>query len=76
MRSQATPRFWHRLKDLPTEVQRLAVKNYRLWQANPNHPSLRYRRLEGTENLVTLRVGDHYRALGLLETGIVHWIGP
>ena len=78
MRSQATPRFWHLLKDLPTDVQRLAVKNYRLWQANPNHPSLRYRRLEGRENLATVRIGDHYRALGLLETGIVVWIwiGP
>jgi hypothetical protein len=39
---------------------------------------LRYRRLEGRENLVTVRIGDHYRALGLLEAGIVDWIwiGP
>ena len=74
MRSQATPRFWHLLKNLPTEVQRLAVKNYRLWQADANHPSLRYRRLEGRGNLATVRIGDHYRALGLLEPGMVLWI--
>src|SRR5260370_23163377 len=75
MRSQATPRFWQLFKDLPTGVQRLAVKNYRLWRANPNHPSLRYRRLEGRENLVTVRIGNHYRALGLIESGIVvKWI--
>jgi hypothetical protein len=78
VRSQATPRFWHLLKDLPTDVQRLAVKNYRLWQENPSHPSLRYRRLEGRINLVTVRIGDHYRALGLLESSSVLWIwiGP
>jgi hypothetical protein len=78
MRSRATPRFWHLFKDLPADVQRLAIKNYRLWQTNPSHPSLRYRRLEGRENLVTVRIGDHYRALGLLEPGIVDWIwvGP
>jgi hypothetical protein len=78
MRSQATPRFWHLFKELPADVQRLAAKNYRLWRADPNHPSLRYRRLVGRENLVTVRIGDHYRALGFLEPGLVVWIwiGP
>ena len=64
MRSQAAPRFWRLFQDLPEDIQRLAVKNYRLWQTDPNHPSLRFRRLEGRENLVTVRVGDSYRALG------------
>jgi hypothetical protein len=73
MRSQATPRFWHLFKDLPADVQRLAVKNYRLWQANPNHPSLRYRRLEGRDNLVTVRIGDHYRALASWNPAL--WFG-
>jgi len=53
---------------------RLAVKNYSLWRVNPNHPSLRFRRLEGRENLATVRVGDQCRALGLMEPGIVVWI--
>ena len=67
MKSQASPRFWQLFQDLPPDVQRLAVKNYRLWQVNPNHPSL-----------VTVRIGGHYRALGLIEPGIVVWIwiGP
>jgi hypothetical protein len=74
MRSQATPRFWRLFHALPAEVQRLAVKAYRLWQVNPHHPSLRYRRLEGREDLVTVRIGDHYRVVGLLEPGVVIWI--
>ena len=78
MKSQATPRFWHLFKELPTNVQRLATKSYRLWRANPSHPSLRYRRIAGRDNLVNVRIGDHYRALGLQEPGIVvwTWIGP
>jgi hypothetical protein len=36
---------------LPPEAQQLASKTFRLWQANPNHPSLRYRRLDHRENL-------------------------
>ena len=73
MRSHATPRFWRLFRGLPAEVRRLAVKAYHLWQENPSHPSLRYRRLEGRENLVTVR-GEHYRALDLLEAGVVEWI--
>ena len=46
MKSHAIPRFWRLFHALPPEVQRLAVKTFRLWQRNPNHPSLRYRRLE------------------------------
>lgn len=78
MKSQATPRFWELFHELPVDVQGLAVKSYRLWRVNPNHPSLRYRRLEGRDNLATVRVGNHYRALGLMEPGIVVWIwiGP
>ena len=74
MKSQATPRFWRLFHDLPQDIQRLAVKNDERWQSNPNHPSLRYRRLEGREELVTVSLGDHYRALGLLEPGLVVWI--
>ena len=56
----------------------MTVKNYKLWLANPGHPSLGYRRLRGRENLMTVRIGIHYRALALLESGGVTWIwiGP
>ena len=74
MRSRATPRFWRLFHDLAADVRRLAIKNFRLWQGNPNHPSLRYRRLGGRENLVTVRIGDHHRVVGLLESGAVEWI--
>lgn len=74
MKSHAILRFWRLFHALPPEVQRLAVKTFRLWQRNPNHPSLCYRRLEDRENLVTVRIGDHYRALGLSEPGAAAWI--
>ena len=77
MKSVATPRFWVLFHALPSEVQNLAVKNYRLWQRDPHHPSLRFRRLQGREGRFSIRVGDHYRALGELsgETMIWVWIG-
>jgi hypothetical protein len=56
------------------EVQLLAEKNYRLWKAEPSHPSLQFRRLRGYDDLFTIRVGDHYRALGVMEAGGITWI--
>lgn len=74
MRSHASQRFWRLFQDLPETIQRLAEKNYHLWQTNPSHPSLHFRRLEGREDLVTIRIGDHYRALGVLDVGTVTWV--
>ena len=58
MNSTATPRFWQRLHELPAEVQALALKNYQLWLANPQHPSLNYKRLAGTGHRFSVRVGS------------------
>ena len=77
MKSVATQRFWELFRALPDEVQNLAVKNYRLWQRDPRHPSLRFRRLQGSDDRFSIRGGDHYRALGR-QTGekmIWVWIG-
>lgn len=74
MKSVATRRFWNLFHQLPTEVQELAVKNYKLWRQEPSHPSLHFRRLKGSEDRFTVRIGDHYRALGRLSTGTVTWV--
>jgi hypothetical protein len=77
VKSTATRRFWGLFQALPPEVQDLAVKNYRLWRRNPHHPSLRFRRWQGSEDRFSIRVGDHYRTLGRLagEKMIWVWIG-
>ena len=63
---------------LPARVQQLARKNYQLWQDDESHPSLGFKRLKGgSGRRFSLRVGDHYRAVGQqLEDGIERvWIG-
>ena len=64
MTSRATRRFWKLYQELPENIQRLAVKNYRLWRENPRHPSLDFKKLAGPGERFSIRVGDHYRALG------------
>ena len=41
-----------------------AVISYRLWRRDPRHSSLRFRRLQGSEDHFSVRIGDRYRALG------------
>ena len=72
--SVATRRFWDLFQALPPDIQRLAVKNYRLWQRNPHHPSLHFRRLEGSADRFSIRVGTHYRALGRLTADTITWV--
>jgi hypothetical protein len=74
MKSVATRRFWELFGALPVDVQKLAVKNYRLWRENPNHPSLRFRLLKGSKDRFTIRIGDHYRALGRVDSKTITWI--
>jgi len=74
MKSAATRRFWTLFAALPPEVQKLATKNYRRWRQNPNHPSLQFRRLKGSENRYTIRIGAHYRALGTQSADAMRWV--
>ena len=62
MTSHATTRFWRRFGALPAEVQRAAVKQYRLWLQDPAYPSVRFKKVAGA--YWSARVTDDYRALG------------
>jgi hypothetical protein len=70
----ASPQFWRHYRQLPPEVRALADKNFQLLKADPKHPSLHFKRIH---KLWSVRVGAHYRALGLdkAEGVIWFWIG-
>ena len=77
VKSIATLRRCELFRALPSEVQNLAAKNYHLWRRNPHHPTLLFRRLQGSEDRFSIRVGEHYRAIGRRagEKMIWVWIG-
>ncbi len=58
---------------LPKEIQAQARRVYRLFRADPAHPSLRFKKVEQTENIYSVRIGLGYRALGILEGSVVTW---
>ena len=76
MKHHASSRFWHGFERLPLEVQALARRNFELLKRDPSHPSLQFKSL-GNNRWRSVRVGLHYRALGLpVEDGVLWiWIG-
>jgi hypothetical protein len=75
MKSQATNKFWHAYSVLPPTLQRLALKQYRLWANDLHHPSVEFKKVG---RYWSARVTDDYRALGVMagDTVIWFWIGP
>ncbi len=74
VKSVATRRFWNYFHNLPESVQILATKNYQLWRSDPHHPSLHFRKLRGSDDRFTVRIGEHYRAVGKLTDEKMTWI--
>ena len=77
MRSYLTDEFIACFRQLPSRIQNLARKNYRLWKQNPSHPSLQFKRVGKRKPVYSIRVGLGWRALGLNtdDTIIWFWIG-
>ncbi|HXB73973.1 MAG TPA: hypothetical protein VNY05_37385 [Candidatus Acidoferrales bacterium] len=75
--SRTTRRFWRLFSDLPTDAQREAKRAYRLFQANPAHPGLHFKKLEGEDDIYSARIGLDYRALAVMKRDRVvwYWIG-
>jgi len=67
------PRFWHHYRQLPQHVQELADENYELLKANPNHPSLHFKKVGRTKQLWSVRLGEHYRALDVEKPDGILW---
>jgi len=71
--SQITEDFLACFARLSDSVTAQARKNYRLWRQNPSQPSLHFKQIHGREALYSVRVGQGWRALGLLEGGTITW---
>ena len=68
------PAFWRLFQELPASVQQTARRNFQLLEANPRHPSLRFRNVG---RYWSARVGASYRAVAVQDGGdfVWFWIG-
>ena len=77
MQSRTTRQFWRLFSELPFDAQRNAKRVYLLFQSNPAHPGLQFKKLEGEENIYSVRIGLDYRALAVMKKDRIvwYWIG-
>ena len=73
MNSQTLPQFWKRYYELPQNVRRRASKAYRIWRQNRDAPGLHFKRVGKSRPVYSIRIGDDYRALGLLYGDAITW---
>ena len=70
MKSSTTPDFWKSYAALAQETKGKARRAYLLWRHNPRHPSLRFKK---TGELWSIRIDASYRALALMDAGVLYW---
>ena len=78
MKSHTTARFRKALAAAPLSVRQQARDAYRLFKQNPQHPSLRFKRVHATHPVYAARITLDYRAVGILDGDEIvwFWIGP
>jgi hypothetical protein len=77
MQSRTTRKFWRLFSGLPGDIQRDATRAYSLFQGNPAHPGLQFKKLEGEDDIYSARIGLDYRALAVMKKDRIvwYWIG-
>ena len=70
MKSSTTTEFWECYSRLPPQIKQLARRTYKLWAQDHNHGSLHFKQIG---RVWSIRVGLHYRALGLSKADSVEW---
>jgi hypothetical protein len=73
VKSYTDPDFWQLFARLPKEAQNQAKAAYRRWKLNPYHPGLNFKRIGQNNPLYSVRIGQHWRALGLWEGDTITW---
>jgi hypothetical protein len=68
-----TDQFMVLYRVLPEHVREQARQAYALFQQNPHHPSLRFRRVHPTRPIFSARVGIDYRVVGIRDGNDIFW---
>jgi hypothetical protein len=59
--------------DLPVQIQEKADEAYLQFRQNPNHPSLRFKKVHSDLPIYSVRITKNYRAVGQLDGSTVVW---
>ncbi len=74
MKSRRSARFHELAERLPEDVRRQAREAYRLFEQDPWHPSLHFKKVLKTRALYSVRIGRGYRAIGVITEDTILWL--
>jgi plasmid maintenance system killer protein len=74
LNSRTRPSFWRAYEALDSSARKAARDSFALFLRNPNHPSLRFKKLGGYEQIWSVRVSEQYRAVGERRGDSIWWI--
>ena len=73
MISRTRPSFRRAYAALDPRVKEAARRAYQLFHSDPDHPSLRFKKLQGYENVWSVRINEQYRAVGERDGDVIEW---
>jgi len=71
--SKTTAKFWHHYNSLPVVIKKRAKKIYLLFENNPWHPSISFKRVHSSMPIYPVRVSKDYRVVGVLKNQEILW---
>lgn len=74
MKSRRSSDFRAAFNKLPPAVQQQARAAYARFKDDPSYPGLHFKRVHPTAPLWSVRIGIHYRAVGVMYTDVIIWI--
>jgi len=76
--SRTTDKFWKLYARLDDVVKEQARASYHLFEVNPQHPSLQFKKVHAKLPIYSARINLNHRAVGIREGEdiIWFWIGP
>jgi len=71
--SETTQEFRDRLAKLPASVRSYAQRVCGRWQVDPWQPALQFKPIHQSLPIYSVRIGLHWRAIGIREADKVIW---
>ena len=73
MKSLTTERFRKLYGAAPDATKAKIRAAYRLWSNNPDHPSLRFKKVHSIQPIYSARIDLDWRALGIIQGDAMIW---
>ena len=73
MESITTEKFRKCFANLPQNIKAEARKVFKTWKSDPFLKNLKFKKIHNKEDIYSIRIGLHWRALGVKKSNKIIW---